>query len=56
MTKLTLQIGNRTISAQDPDESLTYRDLLEMFSGLMVGHTFSEDRLLEEMANYGSEA
>ena len=53
MTKLTLQIGNRTISAQDPDEGLTYRELLEMFSGLMVGHTFTEERLMEEMRSYG---
>lgn len=52
MTKLTLQIGNRTISAQDPDEGLTYHDLIEMFIGLMVGHTFTEERLIKEMRNY----
>ena len=55
MTKLSLQIGDRTTSVEFVNEDVTYDELLEAFVGVMVGQTFSEDLLIKKMAEYGSE-
>lgn len=55
MTKLSLQIGDRTTSVEFVNEDVTYDELLEAFVGVMVGQTFSENLLIKRMAEYGSE-
>ena len=56
MTELSLKIGNRTITARENSDDLTARSLVEMFTGLLVGHTFNEQTIIDAFDNYVEEA
>lgn len=56
MTELSLKIGNRVLTAREPSEDLTAKEITEMFLGLMVGQTFLEDTVIDAFSEYVEEA
>lgn len=55
MTELSLKIGNRIITARENSDDLTASSLVEMFTGLLVGHSFSEQTIIGAFDYYVTE-
>lgn len=55
MTELSLKIGNRIITARENSDDLTASSLVEMFTGLLVGHSFSEQTIIDAFDYYVTE-
>lgn len=54
-TKLTLQIGDNTVTWENEYTDNTLEDLYNAFEGLLVTHTFSQDSIRRFLVEKGEE-
>lgn len=51
-TKLSLTIGDWTFNYENPNKYMDSDTLVEAFTGLMLGHTYDIDTIIDSMRKY----